>query len=119
MFKKKADVEMDPETQKELALAFKLYDDRSVGSISGPDLKSVLRAYGFTVKKANVRDLMKKANLEYEEPINFADFLAIMGEVLPKRHSKEHYERIFKIFDSEGRGKIAPNSIIDVAESVG
>ncbi|XP_051912745.1 uncharacterized protein LOC127595093 [Hippocampus zosterae] len=119
MFRKKVETELDPETLRELELAFKLYDDRGIGSISGADLKSVMRAFGFPVKKAAVRDLLKRANLEYEDPISLASFIAVMGEVLPKRHSKEHYERIFKLFDTENRGKISPEMVAEVAESVG
>lgn len=111
---------MDQTLFNELKEAFSLFDSDQKGIISSRSLKALLRVFGVKMSKLELKkvfqDELKKT---YGEDLNFDEFAGIIVARLPERDSKEHLERVFKLFDEDGKGGISFNDLKKIARDIG
>eukprot|EP00397_Hematodinium_sp_SG-2012_P052913 GEMP01062858.1.p2 GENE.GEMP01062858.1~~GEMP01062858.1.p2 ORF type:complete len:182 (+),score=61.91 GEMP01062858.1:73-618(+) len=114
--KKKA---LDDEQMEELREAFNLFDTDASGLIDARELKAVIRALGFEVKKDDVRQMLRDIGRDPTQPISFEDFCKIMGGRMGSRNSREEISKVFKLFDEDDMGKISFRNLKRVAQEIG
>jgi centrin-3 len=70
-------------------------------------VKVALRAFGFTVKKQEVLQLiLRHADNDNADVVDYEIFEHIVGEKMSGRSAEEELQRAFKLFDVEGTGVI-------------
>eukprot|EP00397_Hematodinium_sp_SG-2012_P057759 GEMP01072496.1.p1 GENE.GEMP01072496.1~~GEMP01072496.1.p1 ORF type:complete len:154 (-),score=43.49 GEMP01072496.1:368-829(-) len=104
---------------EELREAFILFDTDASGLIDARELKAVIRALGFEVKKDDVRQMLRDIGRDSTQAISFEDFCAIMGGKMGMRNSREEILKIFKLFDEDDTGKISFRNLKRVAQEIG
>eukprot|EP00397_Hematodinium_sp_SG-2012_P046465 GEMP01052503.1.p1 GENE.GEMP01052503.1~~GEMP01052503.1.p1 ORF type:complete len:154 (+),score=44.31 GEMP01052503.1:388-849(+) len=104
---------------EELREAFILFDTDASGLIDARELKAVIRALGFEVKKDDVRQMLRDIGRDPTQAISFEDFCAIMGGKMGMRNSREEILKIFKLFDEDDTGKISFRNLKRVAQEIG
>lgn len=82
-------------------------------------LKLALRAFGFPVKKADVRSLLRDLGLDADAPLSRAEFLEAAASKLLERTPQEDAARAFALFDVAGRGRVGVEELRAVARRLG
>mmetsp|Transcript_1515 Transcript_1515/g.2650 ORF Transcript_1515/g.2650 Transcript_1515/m.2650 type:complete len:131 (-) Transcript_1515:2401-2793(-) len=81
-----------------------------------------MRALGFTVKKAEIRQMLEDHGHRLDETggaIEFSEFTELMTEKMNGRDAREEIMKIFALFDEEGTGKITFRNLKRVAQELG
>jgi centrin-3 len=94
--------------------AFDLFDMEKTGKIDFHELKLVLKAFGFKVKKQEIITWMNKIhgeeinldNPRHHPKISFNDFIQLMTDKFSERDPREEAIMAFDLFDEEKKGKI-------------
>ena len=110
---------LDEEQMEELREAFNLFDTDRSGVIDARELKAAIRALGFTVKKEQVRQMLRDIGREPNSQISFDDFSRIMGGKMGDRNSREEINKIFRLFDEDTSGKISFRNLKRIAAEIG
>ncbi len=71
------------------------------------------------MKKSDVVKIAKAYDIEESGKIVFEDFVEIMGKKYSERDPIEEALKAFRLFDSEGKGKISLNDLKKVAKELG
>eukprot|EP00923_Selenidium_pygospionis_P050207 GHVN01086701.1.p1 GENE.GHVN01086701.1~~GHVN01086701.1.p1 ORF type:complete len:123 (-),score=31.65 GHVN01086701.1:455-823(-) len=80
---------LSPEQLAELQDAFNLFDTNKSGAIDASEMKAVLRALGFEVKRDDVRRMFNEVGKEVSEPILFQEFCKLMDGRMTKTLRKK------------------------------
>ena len=99
--------------------AFELFDPNRTSSISYHELKVILRALSFDIKKSEVVQLAREFDVDERGRINYEDYLEIMKRKYGERDPIEEALKAFKLFDGDNRGKISLNDLRRVAKELG
>lgn len=88
--------------------AFELFDMEKTGTIDYHELKLTMKAFGFTIKKAELLELLKRFDLtdNPSNKINFDQFIELMTDKFSERDPREEAKMAFDLFDEEKKGKI-------------
>uniref|UniRef100_A0A7S2S1T6 EF-hand domain-containing protein n=1 Tax=Mucochytrium quahogii TaxID=96639 RepID=A0A7S2S1T6_9STRA len=119
---KKGKQVLDEEQMEELKEAFNLFDTDSSGTIDVRELKAAMRALGFIVKKAEIREMLENHGHKLEETggvIEYKEFCDMMTEKMNGRDTREEIMKVFALFDEEGTGKITFRNLKRVAQELG
>ena len=103
----------------EVKQAFSLFDPHQTGHISYHQLKVILRALGFDVKKSEVTLMAKEYDIEESGRIGFDDFTDIMQRKYAERDPIQEALKAFRLFDEEGKGKISIHDLKRVSRELG
>ena len=71
---------------------------------------------GFDVKKSDVVKMAKQYDIEETGKITFEDFVEIMDKKYSQRDPIEETLKAFRLFDTEGKGRISLNDLKKVAK---
>ena len=93
-------------SSQELREAFNLFDTDGSGSIDIKELKAAMRALGFTVKKAEIRQMIQDIDKDDSGTVDFDEFVEMMTGRMTSRDSKEEIQKVFALFDEDTTGKI-------------
>ena len=104
---------------EEIREAFNLFDTDSSGSIDAKELKAAMRALGFQVKKAEIRQMISDIDKDASGSIEFDEFVEMMTGKMGERDSREEIMKVFELFDDDNSGKISFRNLKRVANELG
>ncbi|KAF4325479.1 hypothetical protein BBO99_00002034 [Phytophthora kernoviae] len=112
---------LDEEDLEEIKEAFHLFDTDGSGSIDVRELKAAMRALGFQVKKAEIRQLIADIDKDESGTINLDEFIEMMTGKMARnsRDSREEITKIFQLFDDDNTGKISFRNLKRVCTELG
>ena len=95
-----------PEQMEEIKEAFDLFDVDHSGSIDYKELKAAMKALGVKVDKDELRKMITDVDTDGSGSVELPEFIEMMTAKMSDSDSKEEVEKVFKMFDTEGKGKI-------------
>lgn len=111
--------ELTDDQKTELTEAFQLFDSDRKGSIDFHELKVLMRALGFDVRRGDVVKLVHEIDPHNTGLVSFDQFFEIMTEKYSERDPDEEIRKAFQLFDDENAGKIGLKSLKRVARELG
>jgi len=105
--------------QAELKEAFDLFDHEKSGKLNIHELKVLMRALGFQVKKRDVVKCIHDIEPQNEGHVDFSLYAQIMAEKYALRDPEEEILKAFQLFDHDGSGKISLKNMRHVAAELG
>ncbi|CAD8155826.1 unnamed protein product (macronuclear) [Paramecium tetraurelia] len=117
--KKKVKSELTDDQKQEIKEAFDLFDTDRSGAIDCHEIKVILRALGFEVKKQEVQALMKEYDRDETGRIEYSDYIELMTRKYCERDPQDEIFRAFKLFDDDNSGKITLRKLKKVSKELG
>ena len=87
------------------------------GKIDPKELKAAMQSLGFEAKNATVYSMIR--DLSGEDAIDFDTFLEMMTAKVGDTDSREDINKVFNLFDVEGKGRINLRDLKRVAKELG
>ncbi len=110
---------MGEEQLVELKEAFTLFDTKQRNELDAREFKAALRAMEFDVHKPDVAKMFEEVGKKLTQTITFDEFVKILVSRLPDKDSREEVLKTFKLFDSEGTGKIGLKDLKRIVSEIG
>lgn len=115
--------ELTDDQMQELREAYDLFDSDKTGSIDLHELKVLMRALGFEVKKKEVVKLVHDADPNGKSTgdgmVDFNVFLDIMSDKYSERDPSDEIKKAFELFDDDKSGKIGMRNMRRIARELG
>ncbi len=73
----------------------------------------------FEVHKADIKNCFAEVNKDLGQTITFEDFVKILVPKLPDKDSKEEVQKVFRLFDQEGAGKVGLRDLKRIVQDIG
>ena len=86
--------QLTQEQRQELTEAFSLFDANNKGVIDLHELKVLMQALGFQVKKQQVLAMVKEVDPQNEGMVSFEQFLDMMTEQYARRDPEEEIKKV-------------------------
>merc|ERR1711998_226950 len=109
-------------TDKEIAEckeAFDLFDADNGGTIDLAELGTAMEALGFKPVKGEVEKMVSDMDKDGDGTIDFKEFLMMMSNKVSDKDAKDDMIKAFKLFDTEGSGKVSFKNLKAVAAELG
>merc|ERR1711918_42036 len=109
-------------TDKEIAEckeAFDLFDADSGGTIDIAELGTAMEALGFKPTKAEIKKMVDDLDKDGDGTIDFTEFMMLMSNKMSDKDVKDDIIKAFKLFDTEGSGKVSFKNLKAVAQELG
>ena len=105
----------------ELKEAFNLFDSDQTGQINSRELKAAFKAFGFDIKKNDLKKLIKNdLSKDVSDHFDFEEFSNLLITRLENlRDTKEYIYKMFKMFDEDEIGKISFKNLKKIANDIG
>lgn len=107
----------------EIREAFNLFDLQGCGTIDVRELKQAMQSLGFDAKNHTIyqmiADMDKDGTNSESTSIDFDEFLHMMTAKMSDKESKEDIEKVFNMFDEQGKGSISFKDLKRVAKELG
>mmetsp|Transcript_20205 Transcript_20205/g.19524 ORF Transcript_20205/g.19524 Transcript_20205/m.19524 type:complete len:161 (-) Transcript_20205:1115-1597(-) len=116
---KKSRPELTEDQKQELREAFELFDSDKTGSIDMHELKVLMRALGFDVKKPDIIKLVHDVDPSNSGSVEYNQFLEIMSDKYAERDPEEEIKKAFQLFDDDHTGRISLRNMRRVARELG
>ena len=87
------------------------------GYIDPKELKAAMQSLGFEAKNATVYSMIR--DLSSDEQINFETFLEMMSSRIASTDTREDINKVFALFDAEGKGRITLKDLKRVSKELG
>ena len=110
---------LSEEQRQEIQQAFDLFDIHGHGTIDASELKVAMRALGFEPKKEELKRIISSVDKDGSGTLDFAAFLEVMTSKMSERDSREEILKAFRLFDSNGTGRITFRELKRVAIELG
>merc|ERR1719502_131366 len=117
--KKGAAPTLAPEQIEEVREAFSLFDVDSSGAISYKELRACMKALQIKVDKDELKKMILEVDADQSGEIEFPEFLQMMTGKMASGDTKEETMKVYKMFDTEGAGKIDFHALKKVAKELG
>ncbi|XP_017061366.1 calmodulin-1 [Drosophila ficusphila] len=104
---------------EEIREAFNLYDTNRSGSVSIKQLGGVMRHLGEILTEAEIYDLANEAGTEFNNQVDFKDFLFVMSKRLEEQNSLASLKQAFRILDRNEVNYITISEIKTVMTNLG
>ncbi|GAB5031590.1 centrin 2 [Nannochloropsis oceanica] len=108
---------------EEIREAFNLFDLQGSGTIDVRELKQAMQSLGFDAKNHTIyqmiADMDKDGTGSESNSIDFDGFLHMMTTKMSDKESKEDIEKVFNMFDEQGKGSISFKDLKRVAKELG
>merc|ERR1711918_62874 len=103
----------------EMRESFDLFDSDGGGTIDINELGTAMEALGFQPKKGEIKKMVDDLDKDGDGTIDWNEFMILMGGKLSDKDMKDDMVKAFKLFDTEGNGKISFKNLKAVAEELG
>ena len=103
--------------RRELREAFDLFDSEKKGKLSVYEVKVLMRALGFEVSTAEVRDLVDK--FQNGDFVDFPVLCDLMCLKYGERDPQEEILKAFALFDRDQTGRISLKNVQAIARDLG
>lgn len=111
--------ELTDDQKQELRESFDLFDAEKKGSIDLHELKVLMRALGFPVKKTEVLKLVHNLDPSNEGVVKYDLCIDIMSEQYGQRDPDDEMLKAFQLFDGDGSGAINVKNMRSIARELG
>lgn len=118
----RAHAKVPPLTDEETNLlleAFVLFDSERQSALDPRELRSCLRALGFSYTEQQVLKMYEVIGKEPKQEINFDGFCNMMRGKMPDKRCRAQIDRMFKLFDVEAKGRISFKDMKHVCQELG
>ena len=78
-----------------------------------------MRALGFQVKKAEIRQMIQSIDKDGNQAIEFDEFVEMMTGKMSERDGREEIMKVFQLFDDDNTGKISFRNLKRVSNELG
>eukprot|EP01017_Pseudomicrothorax_dubius_P045759 TRINITY_DN7963_c0_g2_i1.p1 TRINITY_DN7963_c0_g2~~TRINITY_DN7963_c0_g2_i1.p1 ORF type:complete len:196 (-),score=57.57 TRINITY_DN7963_c0_g2_i1:187-774(-) len=103
----------------EIKEAFDLFDTDQTGTIDPKELKAAMTSLGYEAKSQAFYQMIAEMDSDGNNAIDFREFLDMMTARLSDKDSRSDLEKVFKLFDNEGHGRISIKNLRRVARELG
>ena len=107
------------EELQEVREAFNLFDTEGTGTIDPKELKAAMQSLGFEAKNAAVFSIIRDIAASGEEAITFDVFVEMLTSKIGDSDSREDINKVFSLFDVDGKGVITLRDLKRVAKELG
>merc|ERR1712006_22462 len=104
---------------KEVKEAFDLFDTDGSGAIDAKELKIAMQALGFEPTTDEVAKMVKDIDIDGNATVEFEEFIEMMEGKMSGKDPVEEMKKAFKLYDTEGKGKITVNDMKRVGKELG
>ena len=94
--------DLSADQKQELRESFEFFDAEKTGTIDIHELKVLMRALGFQVKKAQVVKYVHELDPGNDGAVSFQLFLKLMTDRYREVDPEEEVMKAFSLFDTEG-----------------
>ncbi|KAM1052605.1 hypothetical protein ACFX13_000209 [Malus domestica] len=109
---------MEEEQMAQLRKIFRSFDGNKDGSLTEPELGSLLRSLGLKPSHEQLQALIRKSDTNHNGLVGFSEFVALMRPDLngllqddarcPCSYSEDQLREMFSMFDRDANGYISP-----------
>uniref|UniRef100_A0A6S9FI83 EF-hand domain-containing protein n=1 Tax=Heterosigma akashiwo TaxID=2829 RepID=A0A6S9FI83_HETAK len=117
--KRKQRIDLTEDEKIELKEAFTLFDANKTGSIDLHELKVLIRALGFPVKKQEVLKMVHDVDPHNDGFVDMDTYMEIMQDKYALRDPDEEILKAFALFDDDSSGFISAKNMRRVARELG
>ncbi|GMF00704.1 unnamed protein product [[Candida] boidinii] len=110
---------LSPAQIEEFREAFSIFDKDGDGRISAAELGTVMRALGQNPTQQELNDLINEIDADGNSLIDFSEFLTMMARQIKEQDVEAEILEAFKVFDSDGDGKISQAELRRVLTTIG
>merc|ERR1711907_340509 len=104
--------------RQEIEEAFALFDTDGSGSIDANELKTAMRALGFTPTKEEISKMLKDLDVDGNGSVEFNEFLDLMSGKMAGSNPKDEVLKTFNVI-TDGGPKITVQHLVAVAKELG
>eukprot|EP00903_Cladosiphon_okamuranus_P013667 g12728.t1 len=105
--------------KREIDEAFGIFDYAKTGVLDLHEVKVLIRSLGFAVRRAEVPLIVHRADPDSDGKVDLPTFRRIMEARYAKLDPEEEIRKAFRLFDTEGTGKITVKNLQRVAKELG
>merc|ERR1711934_173447 len=111
--------ELNEKEMAEVKEAFDLFDGDDSCAIDINELGVAIQALGFEPTVEEIDKMVKDIDADGNATIEFNEFVALMTDKVGGKDGVEEMKKAFKLFDTEGKGKIGMKELKAVAGDIG
>ena len=104
---------------EEYKKVFESYSKGQEGNVNKQELANIFKAINIDASDEEIKEIIKKMDLEDKKEINYDEFLTIINQREKDVDEEEEVIKAFKVFDKEGNGLININELKDIMLSMG
>jgi len=107
---------------EEIKEAFDLFDTDQSGAIDLWELKAAMQSLGYESKNETIFTMLAELGKGGNSSIDFEEFLELMAGregIRDDRNGREEIDKVFRLFDVEGKGTITVKDVTRVAKELG
>ena len=104
---------------EEYKKVFESYSKGQEGNVNKQELANIFKAINIDASDEEIKEIIKKMDLEDKKEINYDEFLTIINQKEKDVDEEEEVLKAFKVFDKEGNGLININELKDIMLSMG
>ena len=105
--------------EEEYKKVFELHSKGQEGNVNKQELASIFKAINIDASDEEIKEIIKKIDLEDKKEINYEEFLRIINQREKDIDEEEEVLKAFKVFDKDGNGLININELKDIMLSMG
>ena len=98
---------------------FKLYSNGENGYVNTSELSKIFKAINIDASDEEIKEIIKKLDLEDKKEINHEEFLTIINQKEKDIDGVEEVLKAFKVFDKDGNGLININELKNIMLNIG
>merc|ERR1712072_432914 len=111
--------QLSEQEKAECKEAFDLFDGDGSGAIDAKELYVAIQALGFNPTEEEVDKMVKDIDADGNAQIELDEFYEMMAGKMPEKDGVDEMKKAFKLFDTDGKGKISINDMQRVATEIG
>merc|ERR1711934_1011974 len=111
--------EMTEDQKREVKEAFDLFDTDNSGAIDAKELKVAMQALGFEPTSDEVAKMVRDIDIDGNATVEFEEFIEMMEGKMASKDPVAEMQKAFKMYDTEGKGKITVQDMQRVAKELG
>ena len=103
---------------EEYKKVFESYSKGQEGNVNKQELANIFKAINIYASDEEIKEIIKKMDLEDKKEINYDEFLTIINQREKDVDEEKEVLKAFKVFDKEGNGLININELKDIMLSM-